>query len=114
VFRCQKDSEVVAGKIKDVVPVLASFGLGPFAPNTTGTDARLDCSSGMGATLSGSGVHSSTTSSISCQIVSAWINRENFSGQTFPENKESVFLRYLQGYGIEGRGAWQREFQEDL
>ena len=58
--------------------VLASLGLGPFAPETTGTDARPDCFSGVRGTPRGSGVHSSTSPSISSRIVRAWISRREF------------------------------------
>lgn len=58
----------VARKIMNLFPAFGSFDLGLFTPEFTGANARLR--------LGGSGLHSLTRPSISCQIVNAaWRNR---------------------------------------
>jgi hypothetical protein len=48
--------DVVAGKVKDLLSHIGEFGLGKFAPETTGINVRSDCSSGVGGAPPGSGI----------------------------------------------------------
>ena len=102
-FVASETREVLA-RFKTCLPVLTSLGLGTFEPETTGTEARSDSSSGVRGAPRGSGVHSSTSSSIYCWMVRV-IKGSEFQHTNLFRKMNEVFLSIVRaGAGLK-KGA---------